>query len=540
MKYSARLRQGVCAGLTAALLTFGAAGTRAVTNTWTGLGSDNFWMTASNWNNNILPGAFNDLVFPSGAARTSNTNNFVGGVSFNSIAFSGAYTLRGSDILLLAGIRATHASGIVDVRLRIPLGGNQTFSNSQAATLRFSEKPIELNGNDLTFGAVGEIVQTAGSTIIGDGSVIKTGSGNLYLGSQTSNSYTGTTEVRQGTLVVQSGGALGTTNGNTMVFAGATLAPNGTFTSQEPLVLQGTFSIGTFSFGTNIWTGPVTLMATNVTVMTQGGGRADFYGVVSGNGGLNKTGLGTLVLNAANTYTGETANSAGLLLINGHQPHSPITFTGGTLGGTGTVGTVTATGVSSKTFAPGASVGILTCSNVTLNANTTFAVELNGTTPGSGHDQLNVTGTVNLGGSILSVVQGFTPVIGDAFTIVNNDGSDAVIGTFNGLPQGAVFTNSAAQFSISYTGGDGNDVVIYRGLPSVRLTGITPLANGVKQIQGLGLSNSTYTIEAATNLTPTITWSNLGNALATNGGVFSFTDTNAPLFPIRFYRAVSP
>jgi hypothetical protein len=35
-------------------------------------------------------------------------------------------------------------------------------------------------------------------------------------------------------------------------------------------------------------------------------------------------------------------------------------------------------------------------------------------------------------------------------------------------------------------------------------------------------------------------WSNLGTALATNGGVFSFTDTNAPLFPIRFYRALSP
>jgi hypothetical protein len=103
-----------------------------------------------------------------------------------------------------------------------------------------------------------------------------------------------------------------------------------------------------------------------------------------------------------------------------------------------------------------------------------------------------------------------------------------------------VFTNSGALFSISYTGGDGNDVVLYRGYPPARLTGITALPDGAKQIQGVGVSNLTYTIQAATDLQPVIQWSNLGAPVANSSGVFSFTDTNAPLLPMRFYRALSP
>ena len=53
-----------------------------------------------------------------------------------------------------------------------------------------------------------------------------------------------------------------------------------------------------------------------------------------------------------------------------------------------------------------------------------------------------------------------TPAIGDTFTIINNDGSDAVTGTFDGLAQGATITDGNVTFTISYTGGNGNDVVL--------------------------------------------------------------------------------
>jgi hypothetical protein len=32
----------------------------------------------------------------------------------------------------------------------------------------------------------------------------------------------------------------------------------------------------------------------------------------------------------------------------------------------------------------------------------------------------------------------------------------------------------------------------------------------------------------------------IGTSQASSGGVYQFLDTNAPLFPKRFYRAVSP
>jgi hypothetical protein len=72
------------------------------------------------------------------------------------------------------------------------------------------------------------------------------------------------------------------------------------------------------------------------------------------------------------------------------------------------------------------------------------------------------------------------------------------------------------------------------------MTRLTTLFNKFAQIEGLGVSNLTYTIEAATNLNPIINWANLGAVPANSNGIFSFTDTNAPLFPIRFYRAASP
>jgi ferric iron reductase protein FhuF len=66
------------------------------------------------------------------------------------------------------------------------------------------------------------------------------------------------------------------------------------------------------------------------------------------------------------------------------------------------------------------------------------------------------------------------------------------------------------------------------------------LSNRFEQLTGQGLSNLTYTIQAATNLNPVIQWSNIGALVANSNGVFSFIDTNATLFPVRFYRAVSP
>lgn len=182
-----------------------------------------------------------------------------------------------------------------------------------------------------------------------------------------------------------------------------------------------------------------------------------FDGLIYGTGNIMKTGTGTWTLTANNTYTGTSTVSNGTLRVNGFQPQSHVTIlVPGTLAGDGTVGHITASG----NIAPGASPAILTCSNVAFNSFGDFSVELNDLAPDSGYDQLNVRGTVNLGAAMLHVTLGpdFAPLDGQRFTIITNDGIDAVTGTFAGLANGSVFTVGPRQFRIVYNSGSGNDV----------------------------------------------------------------------------------
>ncbi len=86
---------------------------------------------------------------------------------------------------------------------------------------------------------------------------------------------------------------------------------------------------------------------------------------------------------------------------------------------------------------------------------------MGGTTPGTQYDQVEVDGNVSLAGELnVSFTNGFTSTAGQAFTIIKNDSSNPVSGTFAGLAEGAFITVGGRQFQISYTGGDGNDVTL--------------------------------------------------------------------------------
>lgn len=130
------------------------------------------------------------------------------------------------------------------------------------------------------------------------------------------------------------------------------------------------------------------------------------------------------------------------------------------LKGTGATGAVTVN--SGGSLAPGLSPGCLSAGNTVLGSGSNFDVEIGGTTACSGYDRLNVTGTVNVTGATLNVARynNFGPAVGDVFTVISNDGSDAVVGTFNGLAEGAEFTEAGYTYQVSYVGGDGNDVTL--------------------------------------------------------------------------------
>ena len=255
------------------------------------------------------------------------------------------------------------------------------------------------------------------------------------------------------------------------------------------------------------------------------------------NGSLTKLGAGALVLNATNAYGGDTLLNAGGLLVQGVQTNSAVFVDGGTLGGSGLLGPVTA---NRGAVGPGASPGILQVNGgVTLHAGSTLLVELDGPSPGTGHDQLSVTGPVTLDNVTLGGTLAFTPLLGEVVTILDNDGTDPISGTFGGLPQGSAFALGGYFFTISYTGGSGNDVVLTRVSDPGRLAEITRLSDGTIEFQGQGEATLTYSVEANSDLTAS-NWVLIGTAMTSGSGALSFIDTNALLFPSRFYRLRSP
>ncbi len=171
-------------------------------------------------------------------------------------------------------------------------------------------------------------------------------------------------------------------------------------------------------------------------------------------GGIDKRDTGQLVLSANNNYAGITLVIDGKLLVNGNQPNSE-THVGpnGILGGVGKIGSLEADGaVDPGTGAPGI---LHVAGDLRFENDAEFRVFLNGPVAGSGHDQLDVQGEVELRErSLLGVSVGSGAKVGNTFRIINNSGFDSVIGTFSGLPEGTEFiTKTGQKMRITYTGG---------------------------------------------------------------------------------------
>ena len=100
--------------------------------------------------------------------------------------------------------------------------------------------------------------------------------------------------------------------------------------------------------------------------------------------------------------------------------------------------------------------------------------------------------------AFLNASLGFTPTKGEQFTIVQS--TAPVVGTFQGLPEGASLTIGNTPFTISYAGGGGDDIVLTAGTPAVAaqptVTGLSPssgpAAGGTSvTITGIGFTGAT-------------------------------------------------
>jgi hypothetical protein len=96
----------------------------------------------------------------------------------------------------------------------------------------------------------------------------------------------------------------------------------------------------------------------------------------------------------------------------------------------------------------------------------------------------------------VSLFGGFSPTTGQTFTIINNDASDVVTGTFNGLAEGGRFAIGNEVFSVSYVGDTGNDVVLTSHGPTT--TTVSEVGNDL-QIEDTDGANTNDTLTISTN-----------------------------------------
>ena len=120
---------------------------------------------------------------------------------------------------------------------------------------------------------------------------------------------------------------------------------------------------------------------------------------ISGHGGLTKQGIGTLVLTGNNSYAGPTLINQGLLAINGSVTSDVTVQNVGVLGGSGTVGSLTAR--SGGTVAPGNSIGTLNVTrNLSFEPGSRYAVEV---APNGQSDRIQSNGSATIGGGEVAV-----------------------------------------------------------------------------------------------------------------------------------------
>ena len=261
------------------------------------------------------------------ASGTATISGVIGGGAFN-ITKTGAGTLILSGSNVYVGT-TTVSAGTLEISTNANLGTSSlAVSIASGATLRF-----ENQNSPETFSRV----------ISGEGNFVKSGIRNLTL--RGTNTYSGTTTVNEGILNIASSANLGSANSAVTVASAAYLQFDPATTMTFSRVITGgggaqKSGFGTLTLsGTNTYTGrteifdgtlqissAANLSATSGVLLARSGATLRFNNptamsfdkVISGPGDIEKTGAENLTLSAISTYSGTTTISAGALIVTGN------------------------------------------------------------------------------------------------------------------------------------------------------------------------------------------------------------------------------
>lgn len=417
---------------------------------------------------------------------TSITKN--GGNILDLTGTSGAY---GNSVAVNGGILQLTDTGAVNLSIATfsvgngailavthnQLGGIAGFPSTSIdslladANITFSDGLI---GIDTTADTSGFTYSTGITDKNGQKGVAKLGTNALTLAG--ANTYSGPTEILNGTLIVSS---FNSVNGGTPKLASSSLGDpitiaNGTIiigygdtaatleyvgpgeTTDRVLDInnyQNSDTInasgsGLINFTSNL-TGAAGGAAKTLTLTGTGSGQfAGAIGNVSGVIAITKSGTGAWTLSGADTYTGVTSVTAGTLIVSGSlSGTSQLTdAAGATVGGNGLISGVLSV---SGTLSPGtglstAGTTLATGSNVTFNTGSQFVVNLDD--PRRMVDLLAVNGSLTLAGQdtlTLNLLDGGHLTSGATYTIATFEPND-LTGSFSTIK------NLPANYRVSY------------------------------------------------------------------------------------------
>ena len=293
------------------------------------------------------------------------------------------------------------------------------------------------------------LTSSGGTGITGGAMLVMTGAGALTINN--TNTYTGGTFLYNGLLNLGTSAALGNV-ASTLTLASGTLnnTSGGAMTLPNyPIVLAGNHSFLTSGDALNLGTGAVT-MPVPVT-LTIGGSTLTVGGVISGAGALTEAGAGTLLLNAANTFTGNTLVSGGVLMLgNASALQNSTLDTSG--GGSINFGSLTAATVGGLTNGGALTLTNTAAAGVTLSVgnnsvSNTSSANINGlggiTKVGSGlqalSGNLTYSGSTNVSAGTLQFLGNLPPsggtvgIGGGVISIANDNATAGTISVGNNI-----------------------------------------------------------------------------------------------------------
>jgi fibronectin-binding autotransporter adhesin len=432
-----------------------------------------------------------------------------------SVTTAGAATTFGSTVNTVGDL--TVAGTNLFFTGAVTVGGNGTFTgaSSQTGTYINLSNVLNVTGN---LSLLGQNYGSGGTVTVGGNLVVNTSlysshiykiTGTTSIGDSASYNYstlivstgstfTGLVSVNDGQFSQDKGstitvGSMAVKNGANVTLDGTAAFPitfgSGANAASPSLVLNNMETYSPTVYDDLKLTGAVTLL-NDLSVNIKGnatGGSVSISGAVTTNGfSITKaagssgklTVGGTEIQNVAatNTYNGNQPTASQSIyenetgILNGTRGNITV-YTGGLLKGTGTI-TNQLYVYYGGMVNPGNSPGMLTIlQSLYFAGGSTYQAELLNNTS---YDQLQVGAQLPAGGgsAVTLGYQADLPTLqvilypgwvinkGDTFKIIDNKATGPVVGTFAGLPEGTQLTYSGVVFSISYIGGDGNDVVL--------------------------------------------------------------------------------